>query len=413
MNFQILGIPEISLRHLKAMSLVAQYGNLTRAAEKLNRSQTAITRAIIELERHLNVQLFHRFATGMKPNVYGEILAKRVEKVAAAFECAGRIYLNYKRDRQIQNHPIFSMEISYKRLAAIIALHDTKDITAAAKMLGVTQAAVYNSLRQVEGLLEMPIFERTTFGFSATNFCQEFVRQMKLAFSQLRYALDELASVDGKVSGHLTIGTLPYARTFIIPQVLNQLLSSYPELKVATKEGSYRLLESDLRSGEIDLIVGAIRDSQGLNDLKTERLFEDRLSVIVRSDHPLSNKSPLDFTELLEYPWVLPANNSPSREIFNAWLQKNKLKHPENIVETSSFSTVRGLLLESDRIAWLSEHQIYYEKKHGLLRSLPIELKDSYRPIGVTLRSQTAPSPATKLFMECLRDVTKKVIEER
>jgi len=413
MSFRALGIPEISLRHLKAMLLVAKYRNLTKAAAKLNRSQTAITKAISELERDLGVELFDRSSTGMIPTIYGSILAKRVERVAAEFEAAGEAYLDYKKGaRQQQNNPIFSMEVSYKRLAAVIALHDRKDIGAAASLLGITRAAVYSSLRQLEELLDLPIFERSPYGFSSTAYCRVLVRHVKLAFSQLRHALDELDSLNGVTSGHLVIGTLPYTRTIMTPRAITRVLEESPGLRISTEEGPYALLEAALRCGELDLIVGAIRPLQADDDLITEKLFEDRLSVIARRGHPLEQRRGLSFSDLQRYSWVLPASNSPSRQLFDKLLEVEGLEAPACVIETSSLSNVRGLLLESDRLALLSEHQIYYEKKYGLLGALPLELRDTYRPIGVTMRAHTPPSPAAELFLKCIRGVALDLLHD-
>lgn len=410
MSFHSLGIPEVSLRHLKAMLYVAKYRNLTKAANTLNRSQTAITKAISELEGVLGVELFDRSSTGMEPTAHGNILARRVERVAAEFNAAGETYLNYKKGGQQHNNPIFSMEISYKRLASVIALHDSKDIGATANILGITRAAVYSSLRQIEGFLGLPIFERSPYGFSSTAYCNVLVRHIKLAFSQLRHAMDELASLNGVMAGHLVVGTLPYTRTFLTPRAINRVLVEYPNLKISTEEGPYALLETKLRSGELDLIVGAIRPTDTNNDLVTEQLFTDHLSVIVRKGHPLVNKAVISFTELQKYSWVLPAANTPSRKIFDTLLENESLDPPSYMVETSSLSNVRGLLLDSDRLALLSEHQIYYEKKYGLLTALPLELQDSHRPIGVTMRAHTPPSPSAALFLDCLKIVSEELL---
>lgn len=412
-SFQHLGIPEISLRHLKAMLMVVKFQNLTKAAVRLNRSQTAVTKAISELELGLGLELFERSSTGMVPTRQGLILAKRVERVAAEFEAAGDAYLNYKKGATHRSNPIFSMEVSYKRLASIIALHDYKDIGVAAELLGVTRAAVYSSLRQIEALLDIPIFERSPQGFTSTAYCQVLVRHIKLAFSQLRHALDEVASLDGVVTGQLTIGTLPYSRTILTPRAITRILDEYPELKISTEEGPYSLMESALRCGELDVIVGAIRPVQNHDGLTTEKLFEDKLSVIVRKGHPLEGQQNLSLSDLQSYSWVLPAINTPSRLIFDRMLEEEGLEKPISTVETSSLSNVRGLLLESDRLALLSEHQIFYEKKYGLLTALSFELKNSYRPIGVTLRSHTPPSPAATLFLQCLRKVANELITEK
>jgi len=410
MSFQTLGIPEISLRHLKAAMQVARFQNLTKAAAQLNRSQTAITKAISELEVQLGVELFERSSVGMFPTVQGVILVKRIERMAAEFEAAGNAYQDYKKGAQQQNNPIFTMEASYKRLASIIAIHDRMDVGAAADLLGITRTAVYTSLRQLESFLGLPLFERSSYGFSSTAYCRVLVRHLKLAFSQLRHALDELASLNGVTAGQLVIGTLPYTRTVLTPRAINKLLDEFPGLNIRTEEGPYSLQEAALRSGELDLIVGAIRPANTGEDLLTEKLFEDRLSVIARKGHPLEGKSNLSFAELQKYSWVLPSSNTPSRLIFDKILENEGLDTPASIIETSSLSNVRGLLLETNRLALLSEHQIYYEKKHGLLIALQIELEDSYRPIGITMRAHTPPSPAAELFLKCLRNVANEMI---
>lgn len=406
-------IPELSLRHLKAMVHVAKHRNLTRAANGLNRSQTAITKAISDLECQLNVKLFDRSSTGMQPTVYGIALVKRIERVEAEFNAAGTAYNEYKKhSKSYQNIPIFSMDISYKRLASFITLHDTRDIGTAANQLGVTRAAIYNSVRQLEELLELPLFEREPSGVASTTFCVVLARHIKLAFAQIRHALDDIDSLNGGTRGSVAVGTLPYTRTILTPRAINHLLATQPQLDVSTAEGSYALLIASLRSGDLDFIVGATRPENCNNDLITETLFEDRLSVIVRQEHPLRSKKKLSLADLHPYNWVLPARNTPARNLFDQVFQSHGFQSPQHAVETSSLSTVRGLLLESDRLALLSEHQIYYDKKYGVLCALQLELKATYRPIGVTMRAHTQPSPAAQLFLKSLRQVAKEFTQE-
>ncbi len=407
------GIPEISLRHLKAALYVANYKNVTRAANKLNRSQTAITKAISELESTLNTQLFDRASTGMTPTVYGEALVHRVQLAVDEFAKAGEAYQEVKPGgKHYQSIPVFSMDISYKRLAAFVALHEKRDITCAAQALEITKTAVYNSVRQMEELLEMPLFERQPHGVVPTALATILVRHTKLAFSQIRHAVEDIASLDGVTRGRVVIGTLPYTRTYLTPVAINRLLYAHPQLDVATQEGPYNILESSLRSGDIDFIVGAVRSVENRSDIAIEQLFEDRLSVIARKNHPLASQTSISFKEMQDAPWVLPVRETPSRALFDEMLSRYEMHVPRHAVETSSLSMVRGLLMDSERVALLSEHQIYYDKLSGLLDVLPVEMEDSYRPIGVTMRAHTKPSPAAELFLEQLRKVSAEIHEK-
>jgi LysR family transcriptional regulator of gallate degradation len=203
------------------------------------------------------------------------------------------------------------------------------------------------------------------------------------------------------------VGTLPYSRTILTPRAINQLLAEHPQLDISTIEGPYNSLVASLRSGEIDLIIGAIRPKESAPHLKTETLFDDKLAILARSDHPLTKKNKLDHKALETMQWVLPPTGTPTRQLFDQYCEQRGLSLSPHAIETSSASMVRGLLLESDRVALLSEHQIYYDKKLGALTALAIDLQDTYRPIGITLLTHIRPSPATQLFLNNLRSVAK------
>ena len=161
---------ELSSRQLKAMLYVTRYKNLTRAANKLNRSQTAITKAVSKLEGQLGVQLFDRSSVGMTPTVYGEALAKRIANAEAEMHTAGEAFSRfYPAIMRAGNIPLFTLDISYKRLASFVAVYDTRGIAAAANKLKITRSAIYSSIRQLEELLENNLFERDPSGFTPTS----------------------------------------------------------------------------------------------------------------------------------------------------------------------------------------------------------------------------------------------------
>ncbi|NND00893.1 MAG: LysR family transcriptional regulator [Gammaproteobacteria bacterium] len=400
---------ELSSRQLKAMLYVARYKNLTQAANKLNRSQTAITKAVGKLEDQLGVRLFDRSSVGMTPTVYGEALAKRVANAEAELFTAGDAYRQFNSSvRRIHNIPLFTLDLSYKRLASFLAVYDTRGIAAAANELKITRSAIYSSIRQLEELLESKLFERDPSGMTPTTYCHILARHVKLAFAQFRHGLEDIAKLNGVMSGKVVVGTLPYTRTIITPRAINRLLKQYPQISLSTREGPYAMQEALLRSGEIDLIIGATRTNTTDSSIATEVLLQDQLALIVRKAHPFLKRKDLKFSDLQDCGWVLPAPNTPARQLFDHVLSKHRINRPALFIESSSLITIRGLLLESDFIALLSEHQIYYDKLYGQLTTLPLSLTDTVRPIGVTTNAHVEPSPAAKLFLESLRDVVNE-----
>ncbi|TAE79656.1 MAG: LysR family transcriptional regulator [Alphaproteobacteria bacterium] len=65
---------------LRVFYVVAQTKNITKAGERLNVSQSAVSRQITALEHSLNTPLFHRRARGLLLTEQGEILLKTVSE---------------------------------------------------------------------------------------------------------------------------------------------------------------------------------------------------------------------------------------------------------------------------------------------------------------------------------------------
>src|SRR6266567_1182534 len=67
----------LRLRDLKLLDAVAQWGSIAKAAQQLNITQPAASRAIAQLEHTLGVRLLDRSTRGVEPTLYGQVLLKR------------------------------------------------------------------------------------------------------------------------------------------------------------------------------------------------------------------------------------------------------------------------------------------------------------------------------------------------
>jgi len=72
------------------------------------------------------------------------------------------------------------------------------------------------------------------------------------------------------------------SRSLLLPATLANLLREQPGITVDVLEGSYLELVELLRSGKIDILIGALREHPG-TDLLQEPLFDDRLTIIGRA----------------------------------------------------------------------------------------------------------------------------------
>lgn len=67
----------ITLRHLQLIETIGDTKNFGRAAQKMNISQPALSRAVATLEEQLGCKLFDRSRKGVTPTVFGKFLLNR------------------------------------------------------------------------------------------------------------------------------------------------------------------------------------------------------------------------------------------------------------------------------------------------------------------------------------------------
>jgi LysR family transcriptional regulator of gallate degradation len=398
-----------SLRQIRSFLAVTDHASVTGAAKALCRSQTAVTKSIQDLEKSVGVTLFDRTPKGMSLTAYGEVLLPRANEAAAAFEEARGLVPPLTAKHMSGTQRFFNMDVSDKWILAFLATADNQNVYSAASSLNISAAAISSSLRKLEESLGFSLFERVPNLVLPTTVGRELVRYVKLAISHLQHAQDELLSLKGVHSGRIAIGTLPLLRTMVVPRAIIRVIEDHPYLDVSTREGPYHALVAALRCGDIDFMVGALRGPQEQEELNEELLFTDQLSLIARKGHPLSKKrGRVKWTDAAAYGWVLPRVSTPTRALFEQAIDRQGLPVPEHVIETSSMVTLRGLLLQSDRITVLSHHQIHFDEQYGMLQVLPFDLKEASRPIGITRRAHGKPSPAAELM---IREI-KKVVEE-
>ena len=71
----------LETRHLRLVTAVTDHGTLTRAGRELNLTQSALSHALLDLERRLGAPLFHRVGKRMVPTAVGERLVVRARRV--------------------------------------------------------------------------------------------------------------------------------------------------------------------------------------------------------------------------------------------------------------------------------------------------------------------------------------------
>jgi len=398
----------LNTRHLRAFLTVAQSGSVIRSSELIRRAQSAVTRTIKELEKDVGVPLFERRAQGMLLTEFGRALQARVERAFAEMDAARAAFTAAcPTVKSVAQAPIFALAIGRQRLLVFVELVEQHHMGAVADSLGISQPAASQALREIESGLGVRLFTRSAGGLQPTPLGALLGMHIRRALAEIRAGELEIASLQGAMAGSVVVGTLSLGRARLLPTAIIRLMKQYPKLTVSTVEASFEHLAMRLRAGDIDFMLGALRDPEHTIGLSREVVTHDVLSLVVRKDHPLARKRQVTPADLSAANWVLPQRGTPTRELLERALAARGLGKARVAVETADLAITRGLLLGSDLITAVSAHLYHHETAAKLLAILPVALPETRRSIGILQRPSSSPSLAARLLMDELHAIGK------
>ncbi len=393
-----------NLMQIRAFSQVVTQGSVSRAADELFRTQSAVTRSVRDLEQMLGVPLFERHASGMLLTDFGKCMLPRARRAIDELHQIPALLqrLPGKGSARGDTEPLYLFNV--RRLQIFVCLCETRHMQTVATLLGLSQPAISAALKVLENGTGVALLERTPHGMVPSLAGREIEPNVRRALNELQHIPADIAARRGVLAGRVRVGALPLGRTRLLPQAIVRLTARYPGISVVTNESAFDVLAGELRSGDIDFIFGALRASDYAADIWSETLFTEEMVLLARRGHPLAQPG-LRPAMLQNARWVLPRSATPARRLLDNCFQAMAIPAANPVVETGDLALVRGLLLNSDMLAAVSAHQLEHELACGELVQLPLALAGTDRPIGLTCRSGSLHSPAAQALIDCLRQV--------
>lgn len=392
----------LNLRHLQAFHSVVRAGSISGAAMSMHLTQSAVTQAIAAIERYFGASLFTRSSSGMHPTPAGAICAERIERALAQLR-------DGIQELGTAEHKQLFRRISSAQLGSLIKLVEFRNFTRAARASGVSQPTLHRAARTLERTLGAALFEKTSYGVVPTREAEKLSRRAHRSFVEIAQARADIDALRGRESGRTTIGAMPLARSFLMPNALIRFTNEHIEHAVAIMEGTYENLLAALHSGQADFLIGALRESRASTGITQEHLFDDPLSIVVRAQHPLAKRRKLNANDLSSYPWIAPRATSPLRVHFDALFNDVGIEPPQRFIECNSLGAARAFLMEGDHMMLSSTNQVHYELQAGMLVCLPHPAGKVVRSIGLTVRDDWRPTQAQARLLAIVRETATEL----
>jgi len=393
-----------NIRHLRVFLAVADCKSISQATEKVFLSQPAITQAISKLEKSLTTVLFERKSSGMYLTEEGHVFAERVHKAMQLIVDGLKDALQLGGASSVSQAEQLLNLLTTSQLRALVAVCAARNFSLAGRNLSIAQSSLHRSSRDLERSLGIDLFENVSTGISPSKAAIVLTQAVKLGFSEIAQGKEEIFSIQNKDIGHIRIGSMPLARSSILPSSIIKFSESYPDFRISVSDGPYNDLLYHLRHADLDFLIGALRYPPPSDDIIQEKLFSSELVIVVKPGHPYFSIKDLTIDLLVKSLWVLPGAMIPTRKIFEKFFTSQAKAVPSGIVETSSQLLISSLLIGSERLTLISKSQVQRELQEGILSVLPFPMSHASRPIGITMRKRWRPTKTQQRFIDILRE---------
>lgn len=257
----------------------------------------------------------------------------------------------------VDDRTMLNSRIKLRHLQAFLEVAKRRSIARAAESLAITQPGMSKTIRELEESVGALLFERTSRGVALTQAGLTLLRHAGPALRALEEGVDA-ASDTHYGAGGLRIGALSTVESWLLPQAILrwQAVQTFPSCTIKVVTGASARLLSQLRAGELDLVVGRMTEAREIRDLTFEHLYYEPLIFAVRAGHPLAGVAPLTAERLVEVPWVLPPSQTTLRQRVDSFCVRHGLALPEVLLETLSLPISRRYTLDSDAL-WIAPRE--------------------------------------------------------
>jgi DNA-binding transcriptional LysR family regulator len=343
-------------------------------------------------------RLFQRGWTGMEPTSHGEIVIAHCRRMMASIDTAQAAFAsNGARVADLSQH------LTWDVLRAADAVRVTGSVSAAAEYLQTMQPNISRAIGKISAAIGRPPFRRTRTGMEATDdaaILSDLHSRLLTDVTPLSELLDALS---GEVTGRVAVGLLPFSEQDVVVKAFGEILRRHRHVRLQAVTGSYDMLIDGLRRGELDFVLGMLRQPPPFDTLQEMHLYDESFAVVVRAGHRLAKCSPT-LDDLAQENWIVAPHGTPTRRYFEEWLINEGGTPPVQTCEIVTFFLAEQMIMHSDAIGLLTYSN---QKRNTLqkgLRILPIELRDNVREIGLTFRKRQRLTVAQRTFVEFLRN---------
>jgi DNA-binding transcriptional LysR family regulator len=264
----------------------------------------------------------------------------------------------------------------------------------AAEAMHLTPPAVTMQVKELEGHVGLPLFERSGRKVALTTAGEYMLVYARKMLATLKDAEDAAARLQQLEVGTLTIGMVSTAKYFL-PRLLAEFQREHEGIEIRLAVGNRDQLVSMLQGNEVDIAVMG-RPPKELAT-RAEPFAAHPHVFVAPTDHPLLRIGHPTVASMRPYGFILRERGSGTRAAMETFFEATRFE-PRVTMEMSSNETIKQAVMAGMGLSFLSLHTIGLELDNQLIAVLDVEGTPIVRAWNVVHTLSKLLSPAAEAF---------------
>src|ERR1043165_3643675 len=196
-------------------------------------------------------------------------------------------------------------------LEAFAAAAELGSFTAAARVMGVTQAAVSQRIQTLEGELDTPLFRREAGHASLTEAGHRLVPFAQKILALHQQARAEVTGKESPIAAELSIAASSVPGEHLLPPLLPAFHQKHPHVRVCVSINDSQAVLKAVERGKASLGLTGLKGESEHLDFRA--FARDEMVLVVSSDDPWARRKQVTVDQLCDRPLILREQGSGSR----------------------------------------------------------------------------------------------------